>query len=97
MQKCKSKIVLKNSPFSFILLAARTLKFSFHFCYGSSVRIGYHLLQSLHRASVRAALKFNLMLRIAATIMSRIAKGQEQTPFAFVKYLKNMGEVTWET
>jgi hypothetical protein len=37
------------------------------------------------------------MLRIAATIMSRIAKSQEQTPFAFVKHLKNMGEVTWET
>ena len=26
MQKCKSKIVLKNSPFSYILLEARTLK-----------------------------------------------------------------------
>jgi len=59
------KTVLKKSFFSSILLAARTLKLSIQFCYGSSVRIGYQLLQGSHRAPVRAALKLKLMLFIA--------------------------------
>jgi hypothetical protein len=87
---------LKNPPYSYILLAARTVKLSILFCYRSSVQIGYHFLQGSHRASVRAALKRKLMLGIATTIISRIIKGQEQTTFEFVKHLKNMCEATWK-